>query len=327
MKQYVIGIDIGGTKVAIDLVSMQGKVVASAYFEVLSKKESLSSLSKMTEAIDELLKNKKLEKKSLKGIGVGSPGPVDSKKGVLPWSPHLPGWKGTPIVRVLKQKFKVPVYLANDANVGALCEKHFGVGKKVKSLIYITVSTGIGGGIILNEQIYAGHSFGAGEIGHMILVPGGNLCHCGKKGCFEAYASGTAVAKKAKKFIKENPNSQLAKLLKKEGGVSSKTLKQAFVRGNKDAKKIFSEQAMFLGVGVASLINLLNPAMIVFGGGVFQPPKKAADFIWKEILASTKKHAWKEPLKNCKVVRTQFTKGVGSLGAAALAIENLKQKV
>jgi len=328
MKKYYCGVDIGGTKVAISLVTPTGKSLISVTIPISSKNSTKQSVAQIIEMIRQCMSSLKIQKLGnkygLMGVGVGTPGPVDSKSGKVPWSPNLPDWEGFNICSMIKRHLGVPVFITNDANAAALCEKHFGAGKKVKDLIYITASTGVGGGFILNGSVFSGHNFNAAEIGHMTIVPNGERCKCGNKGCLEAYASGTAIAREATKYARAHPKSVLARLGKQDGKISGKTVKAAFIRGDKPAKKILENAGYYLGVGVGSLINILNPEVIVFGGGVFQTPVKAANCVWKSMVSSAKEHSWTLPYKGCKLVQTKFPYEVGSLGAAALAIENLK---
>lgn len=299
-KGYLVGIDIGGTKIAVVLADARGRILRSSDFLIRHDKKPAYSIQLLIQVIHELKKESPLA-----GIGVGSPGPVNPQSGKIPWSPNLAGWEGLPIGRILTREFRVPVFIENDANAAVVCEKQFGQGRGKNDLIYITVSTGIGGGLILSGQLYSGHNFCGGELGHMTIVPGGDLCKCGKRGCLEAYASGTAIAKM--------------------GHMSSKILKEKAEKGNRKAVHIFAEAGRYLGIGIGNLINLLNPEIIILGGGVMKGNGKAVRTLWKSMIQSAKKESWPLPFKGCKIVRSRIVNYVGALGAASLVLEKLKR--
>ena len=316
--KLVLGIDIGGTKIALVLTDTKGRVLRTDEFLIFHNKASRATIQELIKRILILTKGNKLI-----GIGVGTPGPVNPKSGKIPWSPNLPGWQGLPICRILHQKFHVPVFIENDANLAAVCEKRLGFGKGKKDLVYITVSTGIGGGLIFNGNLYSGHSYSGGEFGHMTVVPGGRRCHCGKHGCLEAYASGTAIAKEARTQIPSNPKSLLAKLKKENRIITSKRVKEAAHRGDRLAIKILEEAGRYLGVGIGNLLNLLNPEVIILGGGVLKGSGKGIKIFWRSMIQSAKKESWREPFRNSSIVRTKFQDSVGALGAVSLVLEQL----
>lgn len=305
MKKYLIGIDIGGTKVAMVLTDERGRIIESRDFPTRYGRNSKLCVYEIIENIHSLKESRKLA-----AIGIGTPGPVDPRSGKIPWSPNLPGWEGIPVCRTLTQKFKAPVFIENDANAAALAEKNFGSGRNSSEIIYITISTGIGGGLILNGKLYSGHAFSAGELGHMTIVPDGNRCNCGKRGCLEAHASGTAIRRLAKRLIKKS--------------LEAKQVKEAAERGDRFAKKILQEAGYYLGIGIGNLINLLNPQLIVLGGGVMKGNGRANKIHWKAMIESAKKESWPGPFKHCRIVRTRFLDHVGALGAASLALERMR---
>jgi glucokinase len=256
--------------------------------------------------VEALIRESKISQKRILGIGLGAPGAVNSKTGVLPRSPNLPGWAGIPILRMLRNKFKLPVYLANDANAAALGEVVFGAGKKLKNLIYVTVSTGVGGGLILHRQLYEGAGFVAGEVGHMSIVPEGKKCACGKLGCLEAYASGTAIAH----FYNETKKEKVAGA--KEVGLAARS-------ADKSAIRSYRKGAYYLGIGLANLVNILNPEAIVIGGGVL---KSSPPVYWREVIRSARDHAWPEAFRTTRVFRSSLLGHSGDLGALALVFKN-----
>lgn len=315
MKLF-LGIDIGGTKIASVLSDGAGRILFEDEFLI-------HETSKPAATIRELISRlkSKLGKKKVSAIGVGMPGPVDPQSGKIPWSPNLPDWEGFPISAALGRAWGVPVFIENDANVAALAEKKFGAGRGKKDLIYITVSTGVGGGLIVNGKLYAGHSFSGGEVGHTTVVPNGNLCHCGKRGCIEAHASGTAIAQAAEEAAQLYPRSLLGRRKAKNGTLklTSRDVKEAALRGDRQAVAILEQAGKLLGITLGNLITLLNPEVIVLGGGVLKG--KGSEFLWKAMTRSAEKESWPEPFRACKIVHTRFQDEVGALGAATLAMD------
>ncbi|MEI7751945.1 MAG: ROK family protein [Candidatus Omnitrophota bacterium] len=306
--KYAIGIDVGGTKISVTLGTSSGKILARKKVTTRILSKSKACVEEILTSVRQIFPEFKLSSKDILGIGIGAPGAVNSKTGVLPRSPNLAGWAGIPIVRIFRNKFKLPIYLANDANAAALGEWVFGAGRKMKNLIYITVSTGVGGGLILNGQLYEGAGFVAGEIGHISVVPEGRKCKCGRRGCLEAYASGTAIAH----FYNE---------LKKKKVKGAKEVGLAASSGDKVAIESYRKAAYYLGIGLANLMNVLNPEAIVIGGGVL---KSAPPVYWKEVLRSAKGHAWPEAFQTTKVLQSPLLGHSGDLGALALVFKNSK---
>ncbi|HNV86739.1 MAG TPA: ROK family protein, partial [Candidatus Omnitrophota bacterium] len=197
----------------------------------------------------------------------------------------------------------------------------FGAGRQVRDLIYMTVSTGVGGGIVLGGKIHRGASFCGGEIGHATIVPGGNHCQCGKKGCLEAYASGTAIAADARKYLRgKRPSRILRSVVESRGRVTGEVVFEAARLGDMKAKEILSDAGRFLGIGISSLINVVNPEMIVLGGSVM----KARAYFWQSMMRAIRENSWPMALAACEIRLTALGSYVGSLGAAALVLENRK---
>lgn len=303
--KYAIGIDIGGTKISLVLGTEKGKVLARREIMTGVREKTRACVKDLAANLRALILQSCISPKKILGIGVGCPGAVNANKGTLPRSPNLPGWAGIPLRRMLEKAAGFPVFMANDANAAALGEKKFGSGKKSKSLIYITVSTGIGGGIIINGRLHEGAGFAAGEIGHISIVPGGKKCLCGKRGCLEAYASGTAIAR----FYSEAKKKKIAGA--KEVGIAAR-------EGDKLAIESYREAGYYLGIGIANLMNILNPEMIVAGGGVL---KSAPKIFWRRMMRSAQTHAWPETFSTTRIVRSKLRGSVGDLGALALVFK------
>ena len=318
MTQYAVGIDIGGTKISLVLGTEKGKILARREIVTGIRAKTGACVKELVSNLRALILHSCVSPKKILGVGVGCPGAVDSSKGTLPRSPNLPGWKGIPLRNILQKATGLPVFLANDANAAALGEQLLGAGKKTRDLVYITVSTGIGGGIVMNGELHEGAGCVAGEVGHMSVVPEGRRCGCGKRGCLEAYASGTAIARDVRARM-TSKNTCLWKFLDGNKKVSAKQVGMAAREGDKLAIGSYRSAGYYLGIGVANLLNILNPEKVVIGGGVL---KSAPKIFWRTMMESAKRHAWPEAFRTVKIVRSQIKGHVGDLGALALVFKN-----
>ena len=316
--QYAIGIDIGGTKISMALGTSSGKILARREIVTGTGSKTKACVRELALNLRALILHSCISPKKILGIGVGCPGAVDSSKGTLPRSPNLPGWNNLPLAKILSKATGLPVRLGNDANVAALGESFFGAGKHSRNFIYITVSTGIGGGILIEGRLYEGSGFVAGEVGHMSIVPEGRKCNCGQRGCLEAYASGTAIGK----FMKEHmtrSNTKIWKFLTGNKKIGARQVGMAAREGDKLSIESYHQAGYYLGIGIANLLNILNPEKVVIGGGVL---KSAHKIFWKTMMKSAKQHAWPEAFRTVKIVRSQLKGHVGDLGALALVFKN-----
>ena len=192
MKNYVIGVDLGGTKISTALSTFEGNIISQTVVPTNASEGELPVLNRIISSINEVINGANITINEVEAIGIGSPGPLDAKKGLIITTPNLP-FKNYNLVQPIKERFNVPVYLDNDANVAAIGEFMFGAGKGKENIVFFTVSTGVGGGAVLNGQAYRGNTSNALEIGHMTVAPDGPRCGCGNVGCLEAVASGTAI--------------------------------------------------------------------------------------------------------------------------------------
>lgn len=312
--KLAIGIDIGGTKISLALGNARGKILLKRVIPTRIQSKAKSSFLELLSGVKDLSRAAKRHNGKVIGVGVGIPGPVDSAKGVIPKSPNLPGWEGISITKALQKVIKVPVVLANDANIGAVGEKVFGQGRDCQNLIYITVSTGIGGGLIVGGKLLEGASGVAGEVGHMKVRPDGNRCGCGRYGCLEAEASGTAIANKAKRLIRSGKNLGIKN--KSINQITAKDVGEAAARGNRVALGIYEEAGYCLGIGLANLLNSLNPEKIILGGGVLN---SAPPVFWRTAVKTYRKEAWPEAVQAVSVVHSKLRNHIADLGALALA--------
>ena len=289
----IIGIDLGGTKIAAALADDHGKIITDVNIPTEAAKGQRTVIDNVIKAVAMLMSS---SKKKVTCLGIGVPGPILYKTGIVIEPPNLPGWKQVNLKKILEKRFKIPVQLDNDANCAALAEAKFGAGRKAKDFLYITVSTGIGGGVIIDRKLYRGAIGAAGEFGHMIIDPQGPLCGCGNHGCFEALASGTAIKKRA--------------------GMDAISVELAARQGDEKALQVIRETAHYLAIGFANLVNVFNPELIVVGGGV----SKMRELLFNPIREEFKKYALTLPAKNVQIVRAKLGDEVGVLGAIALCL-------
>ncbi len=319
MNKHSIGVDIGGTNVTVALVAEKGKIVKKIGFPTRVKEGKAKIIRRVVKAVDEVMKG--LSAKSIRGIGVGAAGDIDQDKGIVRFSPNL-FWKNVPLARLLKRRFNLKVVLDNDANAAAWGTYVLETNRKVKSLLCITLGTGVGGGLILNGRIYHGASGTAGEIGHITVNPQGERCNCGNYGCLETYAGGAYIVKKAIKEIKKGKKSLIKKLAGENlHSITSRTVQSAALKGDKLARRIWKEVGQYLGIALSGVINLLNPEVIVFGGGV----TRARELIFKPMREEIRKRTFRVPFEKVKFTRTKFGADLGVIGAALLTLpENRK---
>ncbi len=286
-----IGIDLGGTKIAGALTTSSGKVLTDVQIPTEAGKGKKHVMGNIKKAIRILVRNRKVK---IKAIGIGAPGPIIYEKGIVVGAPNLPGWKRVHLKEIFEKEFKVPVFVDNDANCAALAEARFGAGKSVKNFIYVTVSTGIGGGIIIDKKLYHGAIGCAGEFGHMKIDPAGPRCGCGKKGCFEA----------------------MAREVRKKSGMNALSMELAARHGDKKAIKTIHELARCLAIGISNLVNIFNPEMVIIGGGL----SNMRELLLNPVKRDLKNYALPLPAKNVKIVIAKLGTKAGVLGAAALCL-------
>lgn len=322
-RDSVISIDMGGTKVLGCVVnSKEGKIghVKKLTDPASSRKKYVRQIA---EIIFELIAETHINEKKIKAVCLGVPGTVNPQTGVIGLAPNL-GLKNFNIKKSLEAEIPFPVLIENDVNLGALGIKTFGVGKKSKNMLAVFVGTGIGGGLIIDEKMYRGSNYVAGEIGHMLVEKNGPKCGCGRKGCFEAIASRTAIVNKIIKDIKSGKRSKLSKLAKSGERIRSKSLAFAVTSGDKVVRRRIKEGCEVIGETLASISNLLNLDMIVLGGGMIE----ALDFYMLPLIKkSFSEHVLNDSAKGLKIVASRLADDAAVYGGIALAEEFLGVRV
>jgi glucokinase len=282
MSNFSIGVDLGGTNLRIAAVSQQGELMEKV---TLGTRVALGKdhvIHEMCDAI-RVLAVKYRNVGTLQGIGVGVPGIIDMKTGMLRESPNLPGWAGSPVQAEIEQRLGTRVILENDANVAALGEKWLGAAKHVDDMIMLTLGTGVGGGIVLEGRIWHGMTGMAGEFGHMTVEPEGPQCGCGNRGCVEQYASATAVVRMAEEAIASGRAPGLARAASSDPEFNAKAVYNLAIQGDEEARKIFGRLGRALGICIANLVNAFNLPMYVVGGGVASAWEAFSPFVFEEL--------------------------------------------
>jgi len=316
-ERLVIGIDLGGTKISTGLVSESARVIARDYRETLAGEGEDAVIAQMVDAANIVMRDASVTSKQVVAVGVGSPGPLDIEAGIVMGAPNLQGWDYVPLKQRIEDALGVPTFLENDANAAALGEHRFGAGRGFDHMIYVTVSTGIGGGLILDGKLYYGVDGMAGEIGHTTILANGPRCGCGNRGCVEALASGTAIANKARDSVACGVSTIMAQMAEGDPSrVTAKLVAEAAERGDPEARRILVEAMSFLGIGMANLVNLFNPQLIVIGGGVAAIGDELFDSVRRAIM----RHALPAAKRSVRVVPAALGSDVGMLGAAAVAL-------
>lgn len=283
-KHCVIGVDIGGTKVAAGIVSYTGAILRTVRRRVVIDRGADRALRSVFQAIDELVGDSGTS--GARAIGVSAPGWIDSREGVVISAANLPCWQNFRLADALKTHYGMPVRLANDAKVAALAEAVWGVASWYRNVFYVSLGTGIGTGMVLNHRLYQGRTGTAGEGGHMSINFAGPQCSCGKRGCIEMYASGTAVAKRARERLRE-PGAAASKMLEMAEGsiaeVTAETVGNAALEGDDLAKEVLQEAAEYLAMWLGNIIDLLEPEVIVIGGGLGQLMREFMGYIHERL--------------------------------------------
>ncbi len=305
MKTYVVAVDVGGTNIKLGIVDHKGKVIAR---NSLPTKTFSSSKTKLIDAlahhIDALITTTKLTKKSIAGIGIGLPGLINPQQGIVRFLPNIPGWKNVPLSRLLKLKTGLKVFIDNDVKVITLAESQFGAGRGVKNMVCLTLGTGVGAGLILNGRLYRGVANAAGELGHTPLNQEGPACTCGGWGCFERYVGNKELFDLAGTFMGN-------------AGEEMKAMKAKARQGNRKALAFWRQAGTRVGDGLVGIINLLNPELVVIGGGVSHNEQ----FLFPVIRQVIRRRCMSLQGKIVRIKRAHFKDDAGLIGAYVLVMD------
>lgn len=317
MKKYTIGVDIGGTNIAIGFIDENNSLALQDSVETPKNGTAKQIVDCIVSLIDKMAKEKKVDMEAFEYIGIGVPGSVNKVSGKIEFANNL-AFQDEDLVKILKEYYpNIPIAMNNDANAAAYGEFVAGAGKDVDSLIMVTLGTGVGGGIIINRKLYEGANFAAGELGHFVINCEGIPCNCGRRGCFEAYASATALIEQTKAAMKADKESILWEMcdynLEK---VEGKTLFDSVRLFDKTAEKVLNQYIYYLSVGIIDIINIFQPDMVCIGGGI----SKAGDLILDGLLKRVRKEDYaRTSAKQTKIVFAQLENDAGIIGAGLLA--------
>ena len=298
-KTHVIGVDIGGTNIRIGLMDAKANLKKVVNIPTQKEKGVKDVLRRLFLSLDVIIKNNKVK---IKGIGIGCPGPLDDKKGIIISPPNLVDWHGLKLKKIVEAKYKCKVAIENDANCAAMGEFIQGAGKPYNDTVLLTLGTGVGSGVIIDKKLLRGRGFAA-ELGHVSLNPKGPKCGCGKKGCLEAYSSATAMVKNAKKTIKNKE-------------ITAKYLFSEAKKGNKKAKLIVDEAIFYLTVAIGNCANAFNPDAIILSGGIV----KSGSYLFTNIKKQLKEQALAVTLKDLKILPAKLGQDAGIIGAGWLVV-------
>ena len=315
-KDCVIGVDFGGTKILAGVFDAKFECIGRARVSTKADRGTEEVIGRIARCVREAVEECDLDLKQIKTIGIGAPGAVDSESGKVIFAPNL-GWNDVPLKKELEKLLERPVFLENDCNVCTLGVYEVELKAKPRDVVGIFLGTGIGGGLILEGKLYSGFNRTAGEIGHMVLEVSGPKCGCGNKGCFEALASRTAIFRKIKEAVKEGQKTLLTEMLGPElEDLRSGDLRKAIKRGDKFVEHIVEEAAEYTGIAVSNLINILNPEVVVIGGGLME---QLEDEMLAIIVETAMDYAMPGTTKGIEIIATRLGDDAGITGGAVLA--------
>jgi glucokinase len=321
-QEYIIGIDIGGTKLAVVISDREGNIIKKVRRPSLAQRGPEPMVADLIDMVREVMKETGVKAESIIGVGVSCGGPLDSEKGIIYEPPNLPGWDGVPLKQMLESALGIPALVENDANAGALAEYMFGAGRGTRNMIYMTMSTGVGGGIIADGRLIRGATDTAGEVGHMTIVIDGLPCGCGKRGCLEAYASGPSIARRMREALKDVYNNIMLDMVNGDRSkLSSEILLEAVKSGDELAIRLLNETAFYMGLGIANLVNILNPEVVTIGTIAI----KAGDLLMEPLRETVKKESMKIPGNKVKVVPSALGDMIGDMAALAIILHKMNQ--
>jgi len=318
-KRWIVGVDLGGTNIVVGLLPIQGgDVLGFRTQPTESQRGARFVVNRIVQMVEEAIAEVTAEagttRHAVAGVGIGSPGPLDRKTGTVINTPNL-GWRNFPLRDLIANAVKLPCTLDNDANCATYGEWWLGAGRGTQQLVGLTLGTGIGGGVVLNGEIYHGASDVAGEIGHMTIDSNGRRCKCGNYGCLEQYASGPAIAERAVEGLESGAVSMLTEMVDgKLELITAATVYEAAVLSDAYATEVMRDTARFLGAGVANIINILNPEMVVVAGGV----TRAGEHLFEPLRAEVRRRAFRSAQEICRIVSGELPGTAGVVGAAAV---------
>jgi glucokinase len=314
-ENFFIGVDLGGTNIKTGCFDDEVKLLASASMATEADQGPEFVVDRIVETIVESLKQCGGSMDQVQGIGIGAPGPSDLAKGIIVAAPNLPMFRNVPLRKMIIERTGKPTVLENDANAACYGEYVIGAGRGADDMVFLTLGTGIGGGIVTNSKLVHGYGDNAAELGHMIIEMDGRLCGCGQKGCVEAYASATSTVKRAVEAIEAGKPSELAAIYRNKGKITAKDIYEQLAAGDALAKEITDGTAKALGILCVSLLHVTGPRRIVFAGGMIA----AGDLLLSRIRYYFNQYIWPLKPESLEICFATLGEQAGMVGAAALA--------
>lgn len=302
MQNFIIGIDLGGTNTKIGLLTAKFKIKDKIIFPTQKFAGRDNLIDAVVSGVQSLLNKHKIKRTSVDGIGIGLPGPIDGRAGIVHYLPNIAGWRNVRLANIIRRKTGLPVFIDNDANLITLAEFSLGAGRGSENIVCLTLGTGVGGGIIVKGKLYRGSSSSAGEAGHIPLGFDGAQCGCGARGCLESYIGNQHILKKARKSF---------------GNISLEALSQKAKSGNRKAIKIWQDIGAYLGLALSGIVNFFNPDCIVIGGGVAE----AGGVLFNSARKAVRRRAMSPAKNTAKIVKAKLGQDAGIIGAGLLVLE------
>jgi glucokinase len=321
-KDWFVGVDLGGTKILAGLFDAQLRCIGRARLSTKASRGPTEVIKRIARCVEEVVDECDLEMKQVRAVGIGAPGPVNPENGKVIFAPNLDGWRDIPLQKELGKLLDLPVSVENDCNVCTLGVYHGELKSKPRSMVGIFLGTGIGGGLILDGKLYTGFNRTAGEVGHMVLEVGGPKCGCGNRGCLEALAGRAAIFRRIQAAVKEGQKTLLTDMLGPDlEDLRSGDLRKALRRGDKFVERVIEETAEYAGIAVANLMNLLNPEVVVLGGGLIQ---QLADEMMAIVVETAMDYAMSGTTKGISILASELGDDAGITGGAVLARMNTR---
>ncbi|MFH0762775.1 MAG: ROK family protein [Candidatus Omnitrophota bacterium] len=297
-KKFILAIDVGGTNLKAAVLDLRYAIKKRIVLNTKKFQDKEALVAAITACAGRIISEARLQKKDILGLGIGLPGPVDARKGIVHFLPNIPGWREVKLAAILKKKLGFPVYLDNDVNLMAIAELACGAARGFKNSLCLTLGTGVGGGIIINGKFYRGANNAAGEIGHLPINEKGPRCNCGGIACLEAYIGNERILREARKIFKRRIRLEELSLLAR--------------KGNPKARRIWLEAAERLGIALVCAVNLLNLDAVIIGGGV----ANAGNILFKKVKETIQRRAMKVASRHVKVFRARLANDAGLIGGA-----------
>jgi len=316
---YYIGIDLGGTFIKAGLVDENGKIILKSSIPTGKERPYQEIIRDMAMLVKQIIKDAQIDEKDVKSIGIGSPGTPDNKAGILVYANNLTNFENVPLRTEIQKYIDIPVILDNDANCAALAESVAGAARDAQNSVTITLGTGVGSGVVIDGKVYSGFNYSAAEMGHMVIKMDGEQCTCGRKGCWEAYASATGLIEQTKRAAMENKDSLINSLVDGDlSKIDAKTAFDAAKQGDETGRKVVGQYIKYIAEGLINVINIFAPDVVVIGGGV----SKEGEYLLKPLRELVYKDVYFKGEPQTQIRVAQMGNDAGIIGAAMLGKVN-----